>query len=317
MKIQGITEVDNYTGGVDKIFTHQLMYIMKYPFNQVFTVKGTTGIRHDHLVHKSTDQNSLLSENQQTVRVNLKAELIFDNTRSLGVNLFDGTRFKVFGEFYNQLDSLKSDLFVVGFDFRHYYPIHRNIIWASRLAASSSFGHSLLIYYLGGVDNWWYNVTPSVDPFDNDIPIDEEKNYVYQTVATNMRGFSQNIRNGNNFFVLNNEIRVPLFQYIANRPLSSDFLNNFQIVGFVDAGSAWTGISPFSKESAYHIENVTTGGANITIIIDKNRSPIVWGYGFGIHSRLFGYYVRADWAWGVDKMVVMPKMFYLSLNLDF
>jgi len=314
---QGITEVDNYTGGVDKIFTHQLMYIMKYPFNQVFTVKGTTGIRHDHLVHKSTDQNSLLSENQQTVRVNLKAELIFDNTRSLGVNLFDGTRFKVFGEFYNQLDSLKSDLFVVGFDFRHYYPIHRNIIWASRLAASSSFGHSLLIYYLGGVDNWWYNVTPSVDPFDNDIPIDEEKNYVYQTVATNMRGFSQNIRNGNNFFVLNNEIRVPLFQYIANRPLSSDFLNNFQIVGFVDAGSAWTGISPFSKESAYHIENVTTGGANITIIIDKNRSPIVWGYGFGIHSRLFGYYVRADWAWGVDKMVVMPKMFYLSLNLDF
>jgi isocitrate dehydrogenase len=51
--------------------------------------------------------------------------------------------------------------------------------------------------------------------------------------------------------------------------------------------------------------------------VTKKVEPIVGGYGFGLRSRLLGYFLRADWAWGVDDGEVKPRIFYLSLALDF
>ena len=69
-------------------------------------------------------------------------------------------------------------------------------IFAAQFTASTSFGRSKLIYYLGGVDNWtnFSQTTPTFIPL-NEIPINENENYAYQAVATNLRGFPQNIRN--------------------------------------------------------------------------------------------------------------------------
>ena len=100
-------------------------------------------------------------------------------------------------------------------------------IWANRFAAGASFGRSRLIYYLGSVDNWT-NFSSKVEQFDQSVPIDYSKNYVYQTLATNMRGFTQNIRNGDRFAVANTELRWPMIRYLANHPLSNNFLNNFR-----------------------------------------------------------------------------------------
>ncbi len=48
-----------------------------------------------------------------------------------------------------------SILFNVGFDARHYLPVYRNLIWAVRAAGDFSFGDQKVVYYLGGVDNWF------------------------------------------------------------------------------------------------------------------------------------------------------------------
>ncbi len=297
-----------------KIFTNEFMYIWKYPFNQVASTKATLSIRHDKGVILSEDYPTLMTEDDSQFFAGAKMEYIFDNTNSPGLNLYSGTRFKLFGEFYQEVDKEYTNLFVLGADFRFYQKLHRNIIFASRTAASASLGKSKLIYYLGGVDNW-YVFSPDKMQFDNSININPNENYIYQAVATNMRGFIQNARNGTNFFVVNNEIRIPIIKYLANRPLNSDFLNSFQIVGFADAGSAWSGLTPYDESNAYNTETVQNGP--ITVIIDKNRWPVVFGYGLGVRSRLFGYFFRLDWAWGVDSDVVLPRVFYFSLNLDF
>jgi hypothetical protein len=49
----------------------------------------------------------------------------------------------------------------------------------------------------------------------------------------------------------------------------------------------------------------------------SNKEPIIYGYGIGMRSKVLGYHMRADWAWGVDDHTVLPRVFYLSLNLDF
>jgi WD40-like Beta Propeller Repeat len=305
--------VDYYT--VVKTFTHELLGSVKYPINQTLAIKGTASFRHDNSIYLATNSENLNKENLLKVWGGLKAELIFDNTRKLGTNLYSGMRWKIFGEAYRQINASKSDLFVLGADFRHYTRIHRTLIWANRIAGSTSFGRSPLIYYLGSVDNWINLNQSKIPTFNESVAIDYTRNYAYQALATNVRGFSQNIRNGSNFLVINTELRWPIFRYLAGHPLGSGFLNNFQVVGFADVGSAWSGLDPFNDDNAWNTEVIENGP--MTITIDANRDPIVAGYGFGVRSQLLGYFIRLDWAWGVENMQVQPRMFYLSLSLDF
>ena len=298
-----------------KTYTHELLLSVKYPLSQTLAVKGTASFRHDNTVYLSTNNENLNKPNLLKVWGGLKAEVIFDNTRKLGTNLYSGMRWKIFGEAYRQINASESDLYVVGGDFRHYLRIHRTLIWANRIAGSGSFGRSPLIYYLGSVDNW-INLNQSDNPtFNETVDIDYSQNYAYQALATNLRGFSQNIRNGSNFIVINSELRWPIFRYLAGHPLGSGFLNNFQVVGFADIGTAWTGLHPFSDENAWNTEIIRNGP--MTITLDANREPIVAGYGFGLRAQLLGYFIRLDWAWGVENWEVQPNMFYLSLSLDF
>ncbi|MGE5382471.1 MAG: hypothetical protein ACM3PX_03495 [Omnitrophica WOR_2 bacterium] len=306
---QSIEQAGQYS--IVRYRIHELHYILKYPFNPILSLKGTASIRKDRAIFMSTDQFNLREPDINRYWVSGKLDLTYDATRSLGVNLYDGLRFKIFGEYYHQIegDNRNTNMIVLGFDIRHYLPIHRTLIWANRFATSTSFGRSKLIYYMGGVDNWL------MPKFTNEAPIDYSQNYAYQTLATNMRGFNQNVRNGNTFALINSELRFPVIKYLANRPLRSDFLNNFQLIGFGDFGTVWTGATPYSDENALFTRVIQTGSMKITI--REQREPLVGGLGFGARSRILGYFVRADYAWGIEDMVIKKPIFYISLSLDF
>jgi len=303
---------DDYS--VVKAATQELFFILKYPFSQVSSIRGTFNGRIDDYQFMSTDQQNLIRDGITKFWAGTKLEYVFDNTRMITLNLFEGMRYKVFGEYYQQVNGNWSDVFILGADFRHYLPLHRSLIWANRLAGSTSFGGSRLIYYMGGVDNWMY-LSRTGSAFDGSNPIDTTQNFVYQALATNMRGFHQNIRNGNNFIVFNTELRWPVFRYFANKPLNSDFLNNFQVIGFFDFGSAWSGPTPWSKRN--HLNRKIIENGPFYIVIDQGNHPFVAGYGVGVRSRLLGYFVRLDYAWGVENYEIQPGICYLSLSLDF
>jgi hypothetical protein len=306
-----------------KTHSNQLSMILRYPLTQTKSISTTVSFRNDQTVYLASSPslapalNYLNTPNTYRNWVGIKFEYVFDNTRSLGMNLYSGTRYKIFAEVHEQLYKEPYELVVFGADVRHYIRLHRSLIWANRFAWSSSQGSSRIIYYLGGVDNWinlTQDRTPTFIPF-SEIPIDNTQNYAYQAVGTNMRGFSQNIRNGNNFAVINSELRFPVFKYLANYPLSKSFFENFQLVGFFDVGSAWSGPTPWSSKNAYDSDIIQQGP--ITITVDSNRDPIVAGYGFGIHSQLLGYFMRFDWAWGIENRQILPHVFYFSMSLDF
>lgn len=295
-------------------YSYQTILVFKYPFNQVSSTRFTEKIRVDQIVYPAIDNATLVKPDEYRLWASTLGEYVFDNTTSLGLNLFRGTRAKVFGEYYNQLGKNQNKhMFVIGADIRHYIKIHRQLIWVNRFATSSSFGNALLIYYLGGVDNWMSFSGRKY--FDQTIPVDQSKAWAFQTVATNMRGFQQNIRNGNSFAVLNSEIRWPIIKYLFNKPINNDLLDNFMIAGFLDIGSAWYGWDITNKNNFYRYDYVEKGP--VSVRIDKHRDPIVGGYGFGLRTRFFGYYFRLDWAWGVENMQVLDRVFYFSINLDF
>ncbi len=178
------------------------------------------------------------------------------------------------------------------------------------MAYGTSFGKEKLVHFMGGVDN---EFSPQ---FDYETPVATDENYIFQTVVTNMRGFIQNIRNGNNFMVINSELRFPVFKYLLNRPIRNDFIANFQTVGFLDVGTAWNGPNPWSEENALN-NLVISKPPSIRVTVDRQKNPIVYGTGFGLRTRLFGYFVRADWAWGIDDGQILPSVFYFSMSTDF
>ncbi|MEX2379677.1 MAG: hypothetical protein WD530_02975, partial [Vicingaceae bacterium] len=296
--------------------TMQANVSLIWPFSEVTSIRGVISARNDKFIPLSSDQFNLQREIRNDYWASAKLAYIFDNTRDVALNIRYGTRFKIFAEqyqiVYNETESGPTDLSVFGFDFRHYQKIHREFIGVFRFAGSKSIGSNPLVYYLGGVDEWWRS-----DIFDRNTPIDPngDMNYGFQALAANMRGFLQNVRNGNNFALINTELRLPVFSYFINRPIQSDFLRNFQIIGFGDVGTAWVGASPFAENNPLNNEEFTTGP--ITVTYENINDPIVGGLGFGLRTTLLGYFVRADWGWGVENGLIADKpLFMLSLCLD-
>ena len=150
---------------------------------------------------------------------------------------------------------------------------------------------------------------------DEDIQVDPELNYVFRSLAVNLRGFNQNIRNGNSYALINSELRIPIFRYLYNRPLKSNFFDKFQIVAFADAGTAWTGLHPYSEENSLNKRIIKKNPFEITVI--TVGEPIVAGYGFGARTELFGYFIKFDYAWGIEGNEILGNMKYLSFGLDF
>ncbi|MEW6468033.1 MAG: hypothetical protein AB1458_03870 [Bacteroidota bacterium] len=305
-----------------RLYTHEGRFNVKYPFNEVASLRFSTNLRMDKTVVPAYDLFTLNKEDVFEYWASAKLEYVFDNTIKKGLNLYNGLRYKIFAEYIRQLNGDQPEITIVGVDFRHYQKLHRDIIWANRLAASTSIGTHKLIYYMGGVDNW---LTPR---FNYSTPIATDQNYVFQTLATPLRGHYQNWRNGNSFVLLNSEIRIPLFRYLMNRPIKSDFINNFQVVVFGDVGTAWTGKSPYDDSNSLNTVVISSPGNPIVVIIKNKRDPIVGCFGYGVRSRLLGYFVRLDWAWGIEDGQVLPKngnpengkkptMVYLSFSLDF
>ncbi|PKP00893.1 MAG: hypothetical protein CVU11_16805 [Bacteroidetes bacterium HGW-Bacteroidetes-6] len=288
---------------------HDFNYIFNWPFSPALALRGTALLKYDNQVFKSVNDDNLAKPDINSFWAGTRMELVFDNTRSPMKNILFGLRYKIFSEYYQGINNNKLNLITAGFDFRHYSRIHRTFIWANRIAFGTSFGSTRVVYFLGGTDNVFL---PS---FNYNQPVDTSMNFAFQALATNMRGFSQNVRNGNTFAVINSELRMPLFRYILNRPIKSEFINNFQIVGFGDIGSAWLGLNPYSEENI--MVPRTYYQKPILVTVKEPRNPLVGGLGAGLRTTLMGYFIRFDVAWGVEELKVSKPRYVLSFSLDF
>ncbi len=294
-----------------KQHSNSVFYIMKYPFDKFNSLRFTFTGRYDTYIMAALNDYSLKAKDEKHGWGGIKMEYIFDSSKELYTNLWRGTKLKIFAEYQHRIDNEHKNLLVLGLDVRKSVKVYRNMTWATRLAASTNYGSSRLVYFMGGVDNW------VLAKFDNTIWVDQSKEYAYQTLATNMRGFKQNIRNGTSFALLSTELRIPFVQLLAHKQLSSSILNSLQIIAFGDFGTAWTGITPYSEDNCLYTRYVTSG--DITVKVKRQVEPFIGGFGLGLRAKIFGYFVRLDYAWGVENYNIVDKrgMFMLSIGLDF
>ena len=304
--------------------TLMAQYGVRYPLDIFRSLRATATLRRDRVQTLSTELSSLRSAPLSTERVGLRLEYVFDNTLNLGTNLRMGTRYKVYGDVFKSFNISFSDGFdgtfepgflgIVGVDARHYQRILRRSVLALRVAAATNFGQQKILYYLGGADN------SVINNFNDAIPTPQTGEFVFQDLANPLRGFDINIRNGGTYTLANAELRVPVFNYLF-ASLRSAFLRDFQIVGFFDAGTAWAGRNPFDEDNPVNIteypDQTSLGYSPVRVRVRRFREPIVYGYGVGARTTLFGYFIRADYGWGVETGTRQAGKLHISLGMDF
>ena len=301
-----------------KLYSNLYQAVVKYPFDRVKSLRLSGGIRTDKVTVRGTQLDTLSLKspelNRQTYVVT-RLEYVHDNTIQKATNIMHGLRFKIYADMNAQINK-KSEgnvkpgrfNFNVGTDFRYYYPIYRNFIWAGRAAADFSWGNQKIVYYLGGVDGWMF-------PKYNSEPRPQDQNYAFQSLAVNMRGFRQNVANGNNAVILNSEFRLPVFSTLFNKPINNAFLRNFQIIQFIDLGSAWNGA--YDKIQRPSQEYISETGDVIVKLKAGGIGPFVGGYGFGVRSTLLGYFLRLDAGWEMRGLFRGKPMLHFAMGVDF
>ena len=309
----GFVSVNPLLGLSGKLKTHYAAATIKYPIDIIRRVALHAAYRNEKIILQSMDTVGLAFPTYTENWIQLKLEFVHDDSKQLATNIRSGFRFKVWMEYHKNLNKKNTNIFVTAFDIRHYQKIWKTIILANRLAYGASYGDQRIIYYLGGVDTW---LNPK---FDNSVPIDFTQNYAFQAAAVNMRGFPQNVRNGNSFVLWNSELRVPIFSVFAKRPIKMSFIRDFQIVAFADAGMAYKGLVPWDDDNAFSIEQIGDDGITpVTVEVNYYRRPTVFGLGTGFRTSLLGYFLRLDVGWGLDGSDEKKKpVWHVSFSKDF
>ncbi len=293
-----------------RVHTQELIYKATLPFSEIQAIKFSSTIRWDKLVAHATDNQTLVSGYASDVWGILRGEYVYDATLPYLLKYQKGIKAKVSLENYNKLGKTKLQVNALSVDIRYYKPIHRELVFCIRLAGATSFGKHKIIYYMGGIDNQLsFDNTPTSPTIDN------TQKYVFQALATNMRGFAQGTRNGSSFALINAEVRVPLFNYLAGGRLQAGFWRNLEVVAFLDVGSAWVGSNPYSTTNTSKNKILVNGP--ITLYLKNYNSPIIWSNGLGMRMPLWGYYLRVDIGTGRDTSEKLRSVAHLSFQKDF
>ncbi len=249
----------------------------------------------------------------------VKAGIVFDNTLINGLNSFEGTRAKATFTRYQGINDAEKSFSNITVDIRNYQKIHRELVFATRLYYGTFFGEDPKRYLLGGMNNWLFNQT---DTDDENDPIEITRNVDNSDLLflqyAPLRGFNYNKYNGSSVLTFSAELRFPVIRYFFRGPIASNFFRNLEFIGFYDAGSAWTGNSPFSEENSLNTEIVENEGSPFRIEIKNFKNPWLMSYGAGIRTVLLGYYLKFDMAYPIEDNIIANKpRFYLTLGYDF
>jgi len=280
-----------------------------FPFHRYLSLRMSGMYRTERLLPLSTDIYSIYRTGNLNHLAALKAELVYDNTRELGPNLLSGSRWKLSLESYALLSPQSASMNLLQWDYRRYVRLYKNMIWTGRAHLAAGLGGQKTLFLLGGVENWLFPRR------DNLLPPPAGQSFAYEALAAPMRGFWQNSRNGANLALFNTEIRCPLVPVLWRTPVVSEFWRNFSVISFLDLGTAWSGLNPFSEENPLNVRLYENGPVQVKVI--TSRAPVLMGYGYGMRMRVLGYYLRIDRARGIDDGQRLRPVWHFSLNFDF
>jgi hypothetical protein len=308
-----------------KIYVHETdLFINKIRFNRaqvngIYPINLTSKMTFAGMFtsNRSMDVFNLPVPENLATYAGTSLSYTLDNTVEWEENLPVGTRMIATVEHQQALMSSKS-FSRLRLDFRKYLRLSNSFLLAGRISASHAFGPAARRTMLGGMDNWVFidrEPRTKENPLGGSVPA--ERDIFMSDFATSLRGFKMNKLSGNSHLLFNLELRVPVKHLINVESNKSNFMNSLQLVGFTDIGSAWTGKNPFSRTNGFNT-NVLGGGTNpFQATVTDFRNPFLFGFGFGARANVLGYFVKVDYAYGMETNEIKSPATFVTLGHDF
>jgi hypothetical protein len=251
-----------------------------------------------------------------------KAEFVFDRTEPMGLYSFTGLKGKIGFQHYQGLNHSDRSFSNFYLDLRNYQKIHKNITLASKLYVGSFMGQNPQNYLVGGMDNWLFNEfynPPSNRPEPSPVrnPAGVENSNILFTDFVDLRGFDYDEIRGRNVITFTSELRIPLFSYLTRGNITSNFVRNFQLVGFYDIGSAWNEFAPWERVNDQNTEIINTEGSPFVVVLNNFNNPWLQSYGAGLRTVLLNYYMKFDVARPIRNYETEDLRFYFTLGYNF
>lgn len=296
-----------------RLYYNRFSAFASYPFSQYLKAVLSPNITST----SDIDVSDLGRKNLQSIYLGFRGELVYDNTTPLFSKVLVGTRAKIRLERSFSFKTSSENFSRMVIDARHYRKLFGSVILAARLSYSRSLGKAPKVTILGGVEN---TINRSIEPTNGQsvgVPRDL-RDILFYDFGGNLRGFNFAKLYGTSHLLTNLELRLPLAQYVSKGSLTSNFLRNLQFVGFTDVGTAWYGNKgPFNRQNSLNTEIIGGGQNPFRATVTNFKNPFLVGYGIGVRTTILGYFVKADYAWGLEDKEVNPPKLYLSLGYDF
>ena len=100
---EGSSNIYSIIVDIPAFSSYEFKFIGKYPFNEHTSLRGSIMYRRDELLFLSTDSFSLNIPNFYADNFGYRLEYVYDNTVSKGLNLFNGTRYKIYVEQFKEI----------------------------------------------------------------------------------------------------------------------------------------------------------------------------------------------------------------------
>jgi len=296
-----------------RLYYNRFSAFLSYPFSQYLKAVLSPNITST----SDIDVSDLGRKNLQSVYLGFRGELVYDNTNPLFSKVLVGTRAKIRLERSFSFKTSSENFSRMVIDARHYRKLFGSVLLAARLSYSRSLGKAPKVTILGGVEN---TINRSIEPTNGQsvgVPRDL-RDILFYDFGGNLRGFNFAKLYGTSHLLTNLELRLPLAQYVSKGSLTSNFLRNLQFVGFTDVGTAWYGNKgPFNRQNSLNTEIIGGGQNPFRATVTNFKNPFLVGYGIGVRTTILGYFVKVDYAWGLEDKEVNPPKLYLSLGYDF
>lgn len=274
-----------------------------------------------YIIPQDTAPSFLPSQRQ--IYAGARAEVVYDNSLTTGMNIIEGTRGKISLIHYEALGNSSKSFSQASLDVRHYQKIYREIVLAVRGFTGTFFGNSPKKYLLGGMDNWVFNQI-NYSGLQNPLRSTQgtfNENILFSEFATSLRGFDYATLYGTSVAIGNVELRVPLIRALSNGPIASNFFRNLQFTAFYDIGTSWTGPIPINSRNSVRKrvvpEDPSQSGGPFVIEINEYLNPWLYSYGVGFRTMMLGYYMKFDLAWPVENYKVNDPRLSITLGFDF
>lgn len=287
--------------------TYSLSLGTSYPFDRYNRLE--TGVGLINLTRENLDETFEPTQNRNLIVPSLR--YVHDNSFFGYISPINGSRYYIslYGTPKITGDGISFATAMV--DYRDYIKLFSTFYtFAWRVFAGTSQGPNPQEFFIGGTENW-INAR-----FDGDfIPVRNAEDLQFLTPVVPMRGFDYNAKFGNNFALLNMELRFPMFGFLSAGPLP--LFETLFGTAFVDVGSAWgwNNYPGYSQIAApiYQKFQPFDHDANGNL---ETRDLLV-GTGFGARMVVLYFLLRLDVAWAYNIQSFSPPHYYFSLGYDF